>query len=499
MTTATLASPARTYIPYGRVSRKGDRQGDRYISVPEQRRKVERAAQTYELELLEEFFLDENYSGSTVDRPAFQRALALIEAGEAAGIVVGTFDRFSRDTVGALVTIGAIEAVGGKVFCGDVGQVSKKDDRLLYTTIHAAMGEQELIKKTQYLSDTRRNAIERGVHLAVPYGYRREGGRGTKLVAHDVEAPVVRRAFAMRAAGDGWARIVIALNDAGVMPRPAKRGGVERNVMWTHSAVQQMIHKEVYLGVAHSGEYRHEGAHEALVDLRTWKAANESRGARRAGPSTGYLLSGLVRCAGCGRAMVHFTKGAHRYYRCPWGEKGRSGDPCPAGPYANADDLESMVTFEFKRSFLDEELVAEFDDEAVSLAQADADNAEALVKRMMKRYLTLEGDDVDEQAAARELLDEAKAAKRAADAALGQARRAARLVAIPDDVDADAFDTLPVQEQRHLLGLAYACVVVWPAVAWREPVAQRTRLVTRDDAPSTTPEALIGMVATLER
>lgn len=491
------------FIPYGRVSRKGARTGERYISIPEQRRKVWRTAEANGLELAEEFYLDENFSGSNVNRPEFQRALAQIEAGDAAGIVVATFDRFSRDTVDALNTIEAIEAVGGKVYCGDVGQVSKRDGRLLYTTIHAAMSEEDLMKKTSYLETTRRSAIERGVHLSIPYGYRRESGPGTRLVPDEVEAPVVRRAFAMRADGDSWSKIAIALNEAGVMPRPVvvknDEGAVvgQRHVTWTHSAVQQLIHKETYLGVAHSGEHRYEGAHEALVTLAVWKAANESRGARRAGPKAGYLLTGLVRCAGCGRAMVHFTKTGHRYYRCPWTDRGRSGDRCTAGPYANAGELEAQVVDEFKREFLDAALVAEYDDADVAIAAADVEAADAVVKRMTKNLLLVEDDDA--QAAAQELLAEATAAKRAADARLAQAQRASRAVTIPDDVDADTFDSLPIQERRHLLSLAYACVVVWPAATYREPVAARSLIVSRDDAPDTSPDALIALVPTLER
>jgi site-specific DNA recombinase len=47
--------------------------------------------------LVEERFDDEGYSGTTLDRPAFQRVLALIRSGSIDRLVIYRLDRLSRN------------------------------------------------------------------------------------------------------------------------------------------------------------------------------------------------------------------------------------------------------------------------------------------------------------------------------------------------------------------------------------------------------------------
>ena len=68
---------------------------------------------------------------------------------------------------------------------------------------------------------------------------------------------------------------------------------------------------------------------------------------------------------------------------------------------------------------------------------------------------------------------------------------------LPADMDRDSFDTLSTPDKRLLLSEAFAAVVVRRASSWREPVSDRTRILTRNEAP--TGLALIGHVAGLTR
>src|SRR5262249_24872830 len=154
-----------------------------------------------------------------------------------------------------------------------------------------------------------------------------------------VEAPLVRKAFMMRADGYSWAAIARELNATGVTPRQWKRDGIVRAAQWSGQAARRLVvGREVYVGVAYSGEHRHEDAHKALVTRGLYDRATRtlgSKGRRRNGAGSpdnggrrpghaanggqGHLLNGLARCAACGRVLVvnvHSSSGI-AYYRCP--------------------------------------------------------------------------------------------------------------------------------------------------------------------------------------
>ena len=60
----------------------------------------------------------------------------------------------------------------------------------------------------------------------------------------------------------------------------------------------------------------------------------------------------------------------------------------------------------------------------------------------------------------------------------------ARGVDLPPLLDSDLFDQAPVAERRLWLSLVYRCVVVRGQRRWREPAADRARLVLVDEAPA---------------
>src|ERR1700755_2442831 len=104
MARKTRNGSTRPFIPYVRVSRMGGRAGDGFISVQEQMRTNQQAAQAAGVPLMAEPFEDKDRSGGNLNREELQRALRLIQDGKAGGLVVATLDRFSRDAVEALTT-----------------------------------------------------------------------------------------------------------------------------------------------------------------------------------------------------------------------------------------------------------------------------------------------------------------------------------------------------------------------------------------------------------
>ena len=85
----------RTAVGYVRVSRVGGRGGDSFLSPDLQREEIARAAAREGLEVAE--IIEElDASGGDSKRPGWNRALEMVERGEATAVVVYNISRASR-------------------------------------------------------------------------------------------------------------------------------------------------------------------------------------------------------------------------------------------------------------------------------------------------------------------------------------------------------------------------------------------------------------------
>ena len=84
-----VLDPGLPYVPYVRVSDVNGREGESYTSPTDQGKSIIGTAQRLDVPLIADpaEFKDEDKSGATFARPAWERALALIESGQAAGII----------------------------------------------------------------------------------------------------------------------------------------------------------------------------------------------------------------------------------------------------------------------------------------------------------------------------------------------------------------------------------------------------------------------------
>lgn len=80
-------------VAYTRVST--DTQAERGVSLAAQLSKLKAYADLYELELVD-VIEDAGCSAKTLDRPGLTRALSMLDAGEAQGLVVAKLDRLTR-------------------------------------------------------------------------------------------------------------------------------------------------------------------------------------------------------------------------------------------------------------------------------------------------------------------------------------------------------------------------------------------------------------------
>ena len=457
-------------VAYIRVSRVGEREGESFQSPDEQRRAIESIAELTPGARVVEEFSDLDESGGSMDRPGVQQAIVMVESGRADGIVCANLDRWARN-------MEALEMIErwtreGKTFIS-------ASDRFDANTPAGrfALGMMLLVAKyyrdriTEGWETSVRNAVERGVHVTVPYGYRRGegngrphrkgGSRGTPLVIEPEQAAVVRRIFLARARGDGISVIAHALNADAVL---SPRGG-----RWTRQAVRALLRVRAYMGEASRGSYVQADAHEAIVSRSEWEAGQTERAPA---PARGdSLLSGLVRCAGCGYVMGAGSNGrGMRRYNC---NRQHGELRCPSPTTAPAAGVEGLVVDAFLSRY------ASVSVQAASSADPVVSSAELVLGRAGSEYERWR-DDVEMRAALgdddyRAGLIARKHAVIDAERALEDAVRAARSSAL--SVSGDAWAMLDTSERRELLRAGVDAVVLRRASSTSTPLLDRVDLL----------------------
>jgi len=473
---------------YGRISRIGSKDGNR-ISMPEQRRSWDEQLASKGRELYSETFEDTNRSGGTTAREEFQRLLDLLRQRKIGGIVVKTLDRFSRDVIDFLTILGEVEELGGVLLCGD-GDVTLRGGTSAYlATMRIAHSALEREQRAEYLETSVRAALDRGVHLSAPYGYEKGDGRGKPLTLDAERAPTVRHIFLRRIAGVSWTGIARELNEGDYpQPRPYARRDHETMevtyyaVGWSHKLVKRIAENRAYTGVAFNGDREVEGAHPAIVSAAEYASANRRKGTRYGQPTDGYLLTGLLRCANCGRALAH-TKDGHgrRHYRCRAAMAGAAN--CPKGASVSAEAIEAYVYDAFAERWLAGAIVAVPTNEHLAGLQEAVTVASDGLARALRNLATLDLDSETEAGIAREVVAEKRAALAGAEADLAEAVRAEAGADLPITLDQAMYDGAPIADKRHWLGIAFPLIVVKPG---GHKVALEDRVRLLDAAPTGT-------------
>jgi len=463
-TTPTSLSGKRL-VEVLRVSRVNGRSGSSFMSPDEQREATRRFCSRENAVIVGTVDETDSVSGGSVEREGLERAIELCDQGEADGIVVAKLDRFARTVLGGLKVIADMQDKGHLlvseregVVVGDA--VSTATDTLK-VTLWLMLAEWQRNTLKESWEATRERHIANGVANVIPYGYLRDDSRG--LVPHPDEADFVRQMFQMRADGVGWTAIAKAMNAAGAKPRRAER--------FTHARISGIVGNRAYLGELKSGEYINEKAHEPLVSVTLFKAANDSRTPRNEAEQQSSMLAGIVRCASCGQKMRSERRGHLRYYRC---RREFGFGACPEPVSVPADALDAFVETSFLQDAEEVLMNGLADDGALEAAQKRYDDARVRVRA----YVT-QGDPTEE--GYRDGKDRWDRELRLAQEALTKAQTAARGYELPPAA-IEMWDTLDDETKRSFLTDAYEYVAVRPGVGWRADIASRARLWRRDEA-----------------
>src|SRR5918996_6509090 len=166
---------ARVADGYIRVSRRGGREGESFISPDVQRERIDKWAKAHDVEIVQ-WWEEIDQSGAKLERPMFQEALARCERGETGGIVVARLDRFARSAADALDSIRRLNAAGARLVSVEDGFDGSTPMGRFAIGILTMIAELELERIKGNWDAAVTNAIKRGVYISprIPVGYRRD-------------------------------------------------------------------------------------------------------------------------------------------------------------------------------------------------------------------------------------------------------------------------------------------------------------------------------------
>jgi DNA invertase Pin-like site-specific DNA recombinase len=296
------------YAAYIRVSTA--RQGERGVSLQEQRDAITRFAERHHLEISRWF--EERETAAKRGRPIFNEMLKILRRGKTAGVLIHKIDRSARN-MKDWAELGELIDQGLEVhFVNESLDLASRGGRL--------SADIQAVVAADYIRNLREESkkgfygrIKQGFYpLPAPVGYR-DMGKARAKEFDPIRAPLVRKAFLTYASGTKNLKdLAEELYQAGLRNR---RGGrVSLNGLST------MLNNPFYIGLIRlvkTGE-TFPGGHEPLITKSLFDRVQlVLRGKIAARTQVHeFAFRRMITCAHCDYALIGETQKGHAYYRC---------------------------------------------------------------------------------------------------------------------------------------------------------------------------------------
>ena len=321
---------------YIRLSKEDESEGPSQ-SVTNQKSLLEEFVKQHKLSVYD-IYIDDGFSGTSFDRPAFQRMIADIEAKKVNMVITKDLSRLGRDYImtGHYMEryfpekrVRYISLLDGI----DTGVESTANDITPFRAIMNDMYAKDISKK---IRSVKRDKQRKGQFIGGKpmYGYKMHPTEKNKIVIDEEAASIVRRIFAMALDGMSCRKIATTLNEEGI-PTPATYANLPvgnpgpYTGLWSSERISDMLQNETYIGNMVQGRmvkanYKSkkclrqprekwiivEGTHEPLVDTETFRKVRmlvESRKHTRS-RTYDFLLKGLIFCHECGYPLATINR-----------------------------------------------------------------------------------------------------------------------------------------------------------------------------------------------
>lgn len=282
---------------YVRVST--DRQAEEGYSIEVQKERLEAYSKTFDGEVHTELYVDDGFSGASLERPAMNRMIEDVRAGKLTHVCVYKLDRLSRSQKDTLYLIEDIFLPNNIAFISiqESFNTATAFGRAVVgiLSVFAQLERENIYERTRSGMQKR---VEEGYWPGgggVPFGYDYDSEKG--ILVPNSDAETVREVYELYLRG--WS----LQNIANVL-------GLKYEKL-----ASQILTRKTNIGIIEYNGVEYKGRHEPIVSPETYERAmalRQQRSEKRLSTETHHLLSGLVWCGVCGAKM--------RYQK--WGKAG---------------------------------------------------------------------------------------------------------------------------------------------------------------------------------
>ena len=328
---------------YCRLSRDDERSGES-VSIENQKELLGRHAREQGWTIID-YYVDDGVSGTTFDRPGFNRLVQDARDGKINIALCKDLSRLGRDYLEAgKYTSIVFPSLGCRFIALNDGVDTTRQNDEMVMILKNVMNDLYARDTSSKIKAVKRSSFKAGKYVGcyAPIGYQKSPDDKHVLVPDPATAPIVKRIFDLRCQGFSYRKIATTLNTEGIptpssfyylrqgKPNIRKEGGY-----WQGQTVKAILQNEVYLGhmvqnktgmvsykihkqvgKPQSEWIRVEDTHEPLISQEVWDLVRTiEQGQRRnrtAKDGTVHLFSGVLFCMDCGATMRHHGN----YHKC---------------------------------------------------------------------------------------------------------------------------------------------------------------------------------------
>lgn len=261
-------------------------------------------------------YIDRARPGKTDDRPDFQRMIKDSQKKQFQLIIVWKLDRFARNRYDSAHYKNILKKHGVRVVSA-TEPISDSPEGIMLEGMLESLAEYYSANLSKHVKRGMRENVLKGLFTGgrPPFGYKIEGGR---LIAHEINAPIIQYVFARYSDGISKMQIVRELNEKGARNANGKP--------FTINSMANALRNKKYIGFFEYNGEEVKGVCDALIDLAVFNKVQMRLDTRRHAPAAlkarqKYLLQGKGFCGICGAPLVGHggtskTGKVHHYYAC---------------------------------------------------------------------------------------------------------------------------------------------------------------------------------------
>lgn len=331
-----------TVVGYCRLSRDEDKEN--YASIKEQKRIIKDYALSRNWFISDEdFYIDDNVSGYTFNRPEFSKMMNKVKGGKIDVVIAKDLSRIGRNNGKVLVLIDEFKNMQKNLILvsemgGSYDVLNDRDDTIGITTWFNERYVKDCSRKTRdhMYSKQKSGRLIMGNY----YGYEKVFKDDLPMLyVIDEIRPVIELIFKLYLEdGYGFQKISEILNTKYNFPTPSEyyrikhleRGRIYKHKVqekWTKDMISNILKNEIYTGTLITHKKRtvnirgkavklpkeehfiFENHHEPIISKEIFNLAQEIRKKKNEQNTSGankkrnYYFSGLCQCADCGSGM----------------------------------------------------------------------------------------------------------------------------------------------------------------------------------------------------